>query len=881
MTVRNNQSGSFDTGHALRWSAQQDAALDEAVGRASDALPTVLLIEGGPGTGKTTFLRRVAAAVQGFHPLQLQADSEWQQPYSALAEWDVLEAPADPGLTPLQAARLLRTRIERIRSGAPVLILLDDIQSLDAESADMIVRLVERTFSDRLLVAVTADALTRPSLEPWQRLALDADRTIHLELTGLSEPDAAEVIAAAWPEADAALCTRLWHHTAGNPLFLQTILHEHTASEIHAAEELPAPRDLARTLTARLERLDADGWALLRAAVVLGDRWIPALTAAALAGLADPADAIDRLRAQGLLVTGENPDRPEIRVPSGVERAAVAGIIPPAELRALHSRAAELVDSPIDALRHRHLATSGYDDALAAELEAAAWSLHLARRFRQAAQIAIRSAGITSDPVVRERRFLDGLFDAVMARDFDDVERRLARMEFAHDEARRRLVEGFTLVGRRRWLRGSTVLQSIPAAAIQATDSRTRLRLHTLRAWLGVVTGAAVATARRELALAQDEPAVEPCLSGYFGFASALVADTGVTGSPARIADGIDLDNAWRGASAAVAGLPDVAVRNLEPFTARIDDGLVTLGDGEFHALLGFAYWLRGDWPAGRERIRTSLASRYGAVNPMVRAVAVLADLATGNPGTLAEHRAGARAALREAPWPQAIATAVTAEFVCLSLTGRRAEQARYLDDLTADFGVVGWPGAEPPLWLLTRGMMNAAARRSGPVRDLAARLSQAPDHVPWRAAGVAWLDGLACEVDGDLDEAAERLDEARGRGMADLRVHAALLAADLARVRRAGGDPNGAAGAQREFDERLDRIDGAAYLIAPTADPLAPLSDREREVVALLTQGLSYAQIAKELYVSRSTVAFHLSNIYAKTATSSRHELIELVRRT
>jgi hypothetical protein len=30
---------------------------------------------------------------------------------------------------------------------------------------------------------------------------------------------------------------------------------------------------------------------------------------------------------------------------------------------------------------------------------------------------------------------------------------------------------------------------------------------------------------------------------------------------------------------------------------------------------------------------------------------------------------------------------------------------------------------------------------------------------------------------------------------------------------------------------------------------------------------------------VARSTVAFHLSNAYAKTGTTSRHELVQLVR--
>jgi DNA-binding CsgD family transcriptional regulator len=56
-------------------------------------------------------------------------------------------------------------------------------------------------------------------------------------------------------------------------------------------------------------------------------------------------------------------------------------------------------------------------------------------------------------------------------------------------------------------------------------------------------------------------------------------------------------------------------------------------------------------------------------------------------------------------------------------------------------------------------------------------------------------------------------------------------------------------------------------------------LSDRERDVVTLLLEGLSYPQIARELYVTRSTVAFHLSNAYAKTGATSRHELVQLVR--
>ena len=61
--------------------------------------------------------------------------------------------------------------------------------------------------------------------------------------------------------------------------------------------------------------------------------------------------------------------------------------------------------------------------------------------------------------------------------------------------------------------------------------------------------------------------------------------------------------------------------------------------------------------------------------------------------------------------------------------------------------------------------------------------------------------------------------------------------------------------------------------------DVLSALSDRERDVATLLVSGLTYAQIARDLYVTRATVGFHTGRIYAKTGVTSRAELIDLVR--
>jgi DNA-binding CsgD family transcriptional regulator len=702
-------------------------------------------------------------------------------------------------------------------------------------------------------------------------------------LVGLGEQDAVELVAAAWPGADVALGKRLWKHTAGNARFLQTILHEHTLDEARDAEDLPAPRELIRTLAARLERLDVDGAALLRAVVILGDQWTASATVAALAGFDDSAvasHAARRLVAQDLVVCRPRRDRSEIRPVSGVLRAAIAETMSPAIQRELHERAATVVDSPVEALRHRFLATKGYDEELATELEAAAWRAHLARHFRQASRIGLWSSITTEDPVARERRLLDALFDATLARDFDAVERQLNEITYAHDEVRRKLVEGFVLSGRRRRSQAAVVVQSIPESEIETADRRTQCRLYILRGWLRLITGGSGHKARRDLSLARAQLPAEPCLSGYFGFACALIDDAGVTGPLVDVPGGVEYQDAWRGAAAAIEGLPDVAVRHLKPFTDRIESGLVVMGDGDFHALLGYAQWLRGDWADARAAIRASLEVRHGRTNPMVRAVAVLADLGRADSTTLMKHRATARAGLREAPWSVAISASATVDFLCLRLTGQHTEQAHYLNGFTADFGTLTWYGSAPALWVLTLGLSNAAAGQAEQVRDLAAQLDDSPTPADWRPAGVAWLRGLGAQLDGDLHAAARWLSDASAHGMTQLPIHASLLCSDLANIRHALGDQPGATSARRDAVQWLARIDGARELMGQATDPLTPLSGREREVAALLTQGLSYAQIAKELYLSRSTVAFHLSKIYAKTGTSSRHELIELVRR-
>lgn len=107
---------------------------------------------------------------------------------------------------------------------------------------------------------------------------------------------------------------------------------------------------------------------------------------------------------------------------------------------------------------------------------------------------------------------------------------------------------------------------------------------------------------------------------------------------------------------------------------------------------------------------------------------------------------------------------------------------------------------------------------------------------LPYEEARARAVHGEAARLIGDADTA--RLE----------------LAVALDTFRRLGAEPDA-----RRVEALID------------AAPLSPLSPRETEVLRLVAKGGTNSEVAADLFVSRHTVARHLSNIYTKLGVGSR----------
>ncbi|RTL66283.1 MAG: helix-turn-helix transcriptional regulator [Pseudonocardiaceae bacterium] len=154
-------------------------------------------------------------------------------------------------------------------------------------------------------------------------------------------------------------------------------------------------------------------------------------------------------------------------------------------------------------------------------------------------------------------------------------------------------------------------------------------------------------------------------------------------------------------------------------------------------------------------------------------------------------------------------------------------------------------------------------------------------------AAPLASLEAQLLLAGGDTDGAVARFTEAvtlvdpddhvLDRGEVHHRLGRLLVAQGkrrdgVARLRRARDVLDGAI----PFVTRVEADLEAAGIHAPRGAGRSPtdLTERERDVVALVVRGMTNREVAAELYVSDKAVEYHLGNVYGKLGIRSRREL-------
>ena len=82
------------------------------------------------------------------------------------------------------------------------------------------------------------------------------------------------------------------------------------------------------------------------------------------------------------------------------------------------------------------------------------------------------------------------------------------------------------------------------------------------------------------------------------------------------------------------------------------------------------------------------------------------------------------------------------------------------------------------------------------------------------------------------------------------------------------------------DYRHKLLSLCSSQLKAGPSLVPGNLLTDREKEVLSLLAQGLKHGEMAERLCVSLPTVRYHIQNIYKKLSVNNRTNAIAEAKR-
>jgi DNA-binding CsgD family transcriptional regulator len=806
--------------------------------------------------------------------------------------------PADPFLVGLAVLTLLSDAAE-VR---PVLCVIDDAQWLDDESADILSFVARRLLADRvgLLFAVRDAAGAGPRLQALP----------DLRIRGLPEPATYELLETAIDQTiDRPVAARIVAETGGNPLAVLEAARELTPEQLGGRLPLPEPLPVGQRLESsflrRVRELPQDTQRLLLLATAStrgrGDLlW----QAAAALGISEAAGT--PAEAAGLVTFW-----PQVEFSHPLVRSAIYHAATPARQRETHRALAAACDPELDAVpRAWHLAAAAArpDEEVAAELEVAAGLARSRGGYAATAALLECAAQLTTDEQVRADRTLSAAQAHVLAGTVDRADALLV-------EATRGLADPLSAAQATR-LRGSihATCGRVGEAVATLVDAAARLRSLDPRAardaLLSALESAAfagwgpsapllaeIARIARDLPPTGDSPDSAPnlLLRGYTarhtaGYAAGVPALRGAVA--AFVAGEVDPDVALRrlelAAITAVDLLDDAATERLTAHwidSARKSGALARLAGG-----LAFRSAFV-DGPSGRLAAARAAEAEARELGEVTRNAAVVPPTGAHRVIILAlsgqeeEARATAAAMAREAPSRGATGEAA---FGAYGLGVLEIGLGNYEDAV----GCLQPAYADDTPLVATQALpeLVEAAARSGR-RDLAEdALRCLADRAA--ASGTPLALGLLARSRALLagpDEAQPAYEEAlrllgRTRAVPHLaRTH--LLYGEWLRRRRRRRE------ARDQLREALDVFEATGFdtfaerarvELRATGEHVrrrevgAPevLTPQEAQIAILVSRGEANREIAAQLFVSPSTVEYHLRKVFRKLGVSSRTQL-------
>ncbi|HWJ67689.1 MAG TPA: AAA family ATPase [Nocardioides sp.] len=837
----------------------QLAALREYAADAARSVGRLVLVEGEAGIGKSTLLDQLEAELTGatwawgaceglrtprpLAPLRDLAEELGGELLEACREQAPRDALFDGLITALRSAEGLHV------------LVFEDVHWADDATLDLLRHLARRVQRLPVLVLVTfrdEDSSARLRLALGELVRQRSVRRVTLPALSV------EAIRAlvAGTDLRPAEVHRL---TGGNPYYVAELL-------------VSGPDGLARTardsVRARVEALSPDARRAVEAGALLGARLDPGL----LVEVSGVDGAVcDELVAAGLLVV----DRPTLRFRHEITRLAVAETVLPFHAVEIHRRALAALEGRASADHARmafHAEQAGLSDAVVghavrAAREAAGLNSHreAVDHYRRALRFTTDDEGVLQGALAQELGLLDQWVEAEQLwRQVLELTRRQGR--------ERRYGDALQQHSRALWRlsRGAEARAAAEAALAVLRPLGPGPELARALAHLGGMlsmhgdAAAGAVLGREALALAED----------------AGLPETAADALNVIAFDEIETGGAWDASlRRALEIARDCGARNqagrcyVNLYGNYVDLLRIAEGERTFHE--GLAYIEEHEVPVYGYCMLASRAEALEMTGRWAESVAIAADLREAvmspinrmhldlGPTRVAVRSGAADATERlerllpgmlSTQEPQWVVPGLLLRAEWHWLAGRTTDAA---DDVRTAAATGGSPFLQgrTGLWLQRLGLPTPAPTMLPEpfATQLCGRYADAA--AAWERAGLPYEAALARLDSGDPDQVLAALDDL-------LRLGAEPAAAVARRRLRAAG------------------VRPTAARQATLAHP-AGLTEREQDVLALVCDGRSNADIATELVISVKTAGHHVSAVLGKLGVGTRQEAAALALRT